>query len=105
MKMNKQVVSFGSAIVLAWCATGCATGAQSSITSDLTRLGLSKSRAKCVAGEMNDRLKREDLRDVASFLSALNSSNSPGNTLDTLLTIDNPRAASAFARAGISCAF
>ncbi|MEL6790680.1 MAG: hypothetical protein AAGL18_00090 [Pseudomonadota bacterium] len=84
---------------------GCATGAKSSIASDLSRLGLSQDRAKCVAREMNDRLERSDLQDVARFLGDVTASRSPGGVLDSLLTIDNPRAAAAFARAGIACAF
>ena len=102
-KSSKKLGLVVSAVAI--IGAGCATGAQSGVTSSLVRLGLSNDRAKCVARQMNDRLDRRDLRDVANFLGQLDGSRSPGNVLDTLLTIDNPRAASAFARAGISCAF
>lgn len=104
--MTKSPMKLGLvAGAITMLVAGCATGAQSGVASNLVRLGLSKERAKCVAREMNDRLDSRDLRDVSNFLSQLNGSQSPGNVLDTLLTIDNPRAATAFARAGISCAF
>lgn len=85
--------------------SACVTGARGGLKSELVRLGLSKDRATCLAKEMDDRLDGSDLRDVSNFLDGINESQSPGNVLDTLLTIDNPRAAAAFARAGIACAF
>ncbi|MEO1151437.1 MAG: hypothetical protein AAFW83_10685 [Pseudomonadota bacterium] len=104
--IKNSVKAPGAALLVLMLALGgCATGAKSSIASNLTRLGLSQDRSKCVAREMNDRLDRSDLQDVARFLDDVTDSRSPGNVLDTLLTIDNPRAAAAFARAGIACAF
>ncbi len=102
MRMITHVSILSIAII---SLTACVTGPRSGLQSELLRLGLSKDRSKCLAKEMDDRLDRSDLRDVSQFLDGLNQSESPGNVLDTLLTIDNPRAASAFARAGISCAF
>jgi len=101
MRTLKIIAGVAACFVLA----GCITGPQASIRSDLVRLGLSSERAKCMAGEIGSRLSGEDIRDVAQFLGNLQGSQSAGNVLDTLLTIDNPRAAAVFTRAGISCAF
>lgn len=67
--------------------------------------GLSHDRASCLAGDLDERLDRSDLKDVANFVGELNEAASPGQSLDALLSIENPRAASAIARAGIACAF
>ncbi len=97
-----RAIAFG---ILCVAISACVTGPRGGIQSDLVRLGLSKDRASCLAKEMDDRLDRDDMRDVSDFLSGLRKSESAGNILDTFLTIDNPRATAAFARAGISCAF
>ena len=67
--------------------------------------GLSHDRASCLASDLDERLDRSDLKDVANFVGELNEAASPGQSLDALLSIENPRAATAIARAGISCAF
>ncbi len=101
MRNLKTMAGVAACFVL----VGCISNPKSSIRSDLVRLGLSSERAKCMAGEIDSRLSGEDTRDVAQFLGNLQGSQSAGNVLDALLTIDNPRAAAVFARAGISCAF
>lgn len=67
--------------------------------------GISPKRADCLAGELSDRLDRQELSDVAEFLDNMNRASSAGGALDALLKIDNPKAAAAVAGAGISCAF
>lgn len=86
-------------------ASGCVTSPVADIENAFVDFGLSPERASCLAGELKDRLDREDLRDVAEYIGTLNRVTSPGEALDALLSIDNPRAASAIARAGIDCAF
>lgn len=87
-------------------AAACATMSPAArVKSQLVALGVSEPRAECLAGELKDRLDKSDLDDVANFLEDLNRAQTPGNTLDALLKIDNPRAAAAIASAGLACAF
>lgn len=75
------------------------------IENRLEQFGLSQQRAACMADELDGRLDRSDLADVADFVGNLNHATSAGGALDALLAIDNPRAAAAIARASIACAF
>ena len=86
--------------------TACATiSPHARIENRLIEFGFSEERADCLAEELDDRLDRSDLEAVADFIGDLNAASSPGETLDALIGIDNPRAAAAIARAGIACAF
>lgn len=87
-------------------AGACATISPASrIEKQLVSLGVSEARADCLADELDERLGRGDLKDVADFLAGLNRAQTPGRTLDALLAIENPRAARAIASAGVTCAF
>ena len=91
-----------SLLTLAACAT---LSPRLRIENRLQELGISENRAECLSSELDERLDRSDLEAVADFVGDLNAATSAGETLDALLGIDNPRAASAIARAGLSCAF
>ena len=100
--MQKHILFAGAAALLAACAT---VSPRADVESRFIDFGLTPERAACLAGELDDRLDRNDLIDVANFVGGLSAASSAGEALDALLAIDNPRAASAIARAGISCAF
>lgn len=89
-------------LLLAACAT---LSPAARVEKQLVGLGVSKERADCLADELDDHLGRGDLKDVADFLDGLNRAQTPGRTLDALLSIDNPRAAGAVASAAVACAF
>ena len=91
-----------AALVISACAS---LSPRSRILDGLLALGLSDDRADCIATELDNRLESDDLNNVADFLDSLNNAASPGEGIDALLTIDNPRAAQAIARSGIACAF
>ncbi|MEL6366038.1 MAG: hypothetical protein AAFR11_14475 [Pseudomonadota bacterium] len=97
--MVRLVIAAALAGGLAACASN--TGA---VKSELVALGVGDNRAACLADEFNERLDRDDMNDVAAFLKRLNDTDSPGNVLDVLLTIDNPRAAAVAPVVGASCA-
>lgn len=87
-------------------AGACATISPASrIEKQLVSLGVSEARADCLADELDERLGRGDLKEVADFLEGLNRAQTPGGALDALLAIENPRAARAIASAGVACAF
>ena len=91
---------------LALCAAACASlSPRSEVEARFVDFGLSSQRAGCLADELNDRLDRRDMKSVADFVGGLNAAGSPGQALDALLAIENPRAAAAIGAAGISCAF
>ncbi|GJL95350.1 MAG: hypothetical protein DHS20C05_17550 [Hyphococcus sp.] len=87
-------------------AVGCATvSPRVAIKDRFVEFGLSQERASCLADELDQRLDRNDLQDVADYVGGLNAADSAGAALDALLSIENPRATSAIAAAGLSCAF
>lgn len=91
---------------LAFCAAACAgLSPRAEVENSFVDFGLSPTRAECMAGELDERLDRGDLKSVADFVGGLNAAGSPGQALDALIGIDNPRAAAAIGAAGISCAF
>ena len=102
MKINSKYLAL---VAIAGIVGGCATLSPASrIESQLVSLGVSKPRAICLSEELDRRLDRKDLNDVADFLENLNRAQSPGGALDALLSIDNADAAAAIASAGLSCA-
>lgn len=100
--MSRIAASACIALALAACAT---ISPRVRIENRFVEFGLSKQRAHCLAEELDDRLNRGDLADVADFIGSLNAATSAGQALDALLSIDNPRAAAAIARASVACAF
>ena len=98
----KQLILIIGVIALTACAT---VSPRSRIENRFVEFGLGENQAACMGNELDDRLDRSDLNAVADFIGNLNGANSPGQALEALTSIDNPRAAAAIARAGISCAF
>jgi hypothetical protein len=100
--MRKYAALAGVMLMLAACAT---ISPRNRIEDRFSELGLSAERSECLADELDDRLDRSDLKDVADFLANLNDAGSAGGVLDALLSIDNPRVVTASTRAGLACAF
>lgn len=100
--MKRFASLVGAGLMFASCAT---ISPHVRIENRLVESGFSEERADCLAEELDERLDRSDLEAVADFIGNLNAASSPGETLDALIGIDNPRAAAAIARAGIACAF
>ena len=106
MNFRRFAMRAAFALILFLGASACATaGARGQIESRFIEFGLSKERAGCLAYELDERLDRGDMADIAYFLDGINGASSPGGALDALLEIDNPRAAGAIGRAGLACAF
>ncbi|MFC2950913.1 hypothetical protein ACFOOP_03180 [Marinicaulis aureus] len=100
--MLKKSILICAVLSLAACAT---ISPRSRIENRLVDIGLSERKAECMAHELDERLDRDDLNDVADFLGDVNEASSDGENYDALLNIDNARAAAAIAAAGLSCAF
>lgn len=100
--MNRTAALIGVILMLASCAT---VSPRLRIEDRFVELGLSRERSECLANELDDRLDRDDLRNVADFLTDLNDAGSAGGALDALLSMDNPRIAASIARASVACAF
>ena len=93
-------------IFLAFAAAACATGfGAARLERQFVDLGFSADRAGCLAGELDERLEDDDMRAVSGFLDGLNQASTPGQSLDALVSIDNPDAAAAIARSALACAF
>lgn len=100
--MLKKLIFFVLALTLASCAT---VSPRKRIENRLIEFGLPEKKAECMGNELDDRLDRRDLQDVADFIGNINAASSPGEGLDALLSIDNARAAAAIAGASVACAF
>ncbi len=100
--MTHRALIMTAILVTSACAT---ISPRSRVEGSFLEFGISPKRADCLAGELSDRLDRQELSDVAEFLDNMNRASSAGGALDALLKIDNPKAAAAVAGAGISCAF
>ena len=98
----KHFAAAGACLALTACA---GLSPRADVEQSFVDFGLSPSRSACLAGELNERLDRDDMRNVAAYVSGLNAAASPGQALDALINIENPRAAAAIGAAGISCAF
>jgi len=95
-----------AALAAAFLMTACASlSPRAALVENFIDFGLSRDRSVCLADELSDRLDRDDLVDIADYVGGLNVAESPGDALEALVRIENPRAAAAVARAGILCAF
>lgn len=92
------------AMLLALTAS-CATSGAGRLEQQLISIGLSPDRAGCLTNELQERLDRREINEISSFLDGVNRASTPGETLDALLSIDDPNSSKAIASAGISCAF
>ncbi|MEL7489232.1 MAG: hypothetical protein AAGJ73_00820 [Pseudomonadota bacterium] len=101
LKKPLKAAGIGLLIFASACATA---GPRGRIEQRLVKVGVDASTAGCLASEMADKLDRRELNAVADFLDGLDRSDTPGQALDALLSIDDPSAAAGVARAGISCA-
>lgn len=101
-RLSQNALVIGIILLGAACAT---ISPVSRIEAQLIDLGVSNARAECLAETLDEELERDDLNAVANFLEGLNRVETPGEALNALLSIDNPRAAAAVAASGIACAF
>lgn len=85
--------------------SACVTVAKYTIKDDLMDIGIPERRAECMANQLDERLSDDDLKELASYTRSLERSDTPGQALDALLQIRNPRAVGAITASGISCAF
>ena len=100
--MKKHFAAAGAVLALTACA---GLSPRADVERSFVDFGLSPSRSACLAGELDERLDGDDMRNVAAYVSGLSGAASPGQALDALINIENPRAAAAIGAAGLSCAF
>ncbi len=100
--MMQRFAAAGAGLALMACAS---LSPRADVEQSFVDFGLSPARSACLAEELDERLDSGDMRNVAQYVAGLNAAASPGQALDALIDIDNPRAAAAIGAAGISCAF
>ncbi len=100
--MLRTAVLIIGVIAIAGCAT---VSPRKRIENRFVEFGLSERRAECMSNELDERLDRNDLKDVADFIGNLNNASTTGENIDALLGIGNARAAAAIAAAGLACTF
>jgi hypothetical protein len=100
------MVRTGLLAVAVFAVAACATvSPRVRIENRFMELGLSERKAECMGNELDERLDRSDMNDVADFIGKLNKASTTGENIDALLSIDNARAAGAIAAAGLACTF
>lgn len=77
--------------------------APSGIEQTLATLGFRAEYAACTATELARRLDRHEINELAGHIARLDRAASPGQALDTLLQIDNPRFATAIGASMFRC--
>jgi hypothetical protein len=100
--MIRHLIPFAVILLAAACAT---LSPQSRIENRFVDLGISQDRAQCLGAEIGERLDRREMGIVADYLEGLDRADSARELLEALADIDDSRAATAIARAGIACAF
>lgn len=95
-----RIISAALAFVM---LVSCATAARATLNDRFRAIGLSADMADCMVDDLDDHLDDEDLQDLARYTVGLSRADTPGEAIDSLLRIDNPRAVAAIGRAAFSC--
>lgn len=83
--------------------TGCATAARYTLQDRFRAIGIPAGTADCMVDEVDQRLSDEDLQDLARYTLRLSRADSTFAAVQSLMTIDNPRAVTAIGRSAVSC--
>lgn len=89
-----------SATLLAGCSSP-----KAKVVKELRQFGIAKPVAKCMGHELDDRLTKHHMKDLARFLDRANDGHDarPGQVLDAIRHMDNPVIVKAATRSGLSC--
>lgn len=89
-----------SAALLAGCSSP-----RAKVVKELRQFGMAKPAAKCMGRELDDRLAKGDMKDLARFLDSANNGRNtrPGQVLDAITDMDDPVITRAAMKAGLSC--
>ncbi|WOI53630.1 hypothetical protein [Parvularcula sp. LCG005] len=90
-------------ILSALALSACSTVSKFTIEDRLQELGLSASRADCMADQLERRLNDRQLRKFADFTVTLTSKNSPFEVIDALGRISDPEIGGAVAASSVAC--
>ncbi len=94
-------------LLLAMSLTACASP-RKQVAGELRDLGVGKRGAECMAHEMDDRLRKREMKALAKFLDGVNAVSDdrkrrPGKVAILFAGIENPVIARAAAKASVSC--
>jgi len=98
--MNK---SWMLAALGALAMTACATAARYTLQDRFRAIGIPAGTADCMVDDLEQRLSGEDVQDLARYTLNLARADSTFAAIQSLMTIDNPRAVTAVGRSGVSC--
>jgi hypothetical protein len=100
-----KALSLPSALcVLALALSACATIDRATIADRLEKFGLSRDRAVCMAGELDDRLDDKQLGQFARFVSRLEKADTVLEARRSLRQVEDPKIARAVTASFFSCA-
>lgn len=98
-------VALGAALMMLVAACASTLSPRDRIFDQLIGFGFSDKRATCVSDELDMRLARDELSNVADFFSGLNDIDGFAGLRSAILSIDDPDTAQASARAFLACVF
>lgn len=95
------IICLVSAALLAGCASP-----RTKVVKELRQFGVAKPAAKCMGHELDERLRKRDMKDLAHFLDHANDGRDarPGRVLDVIGDMNNPVILEAAMKSGLSCA-
>lgn len=94
-------------LLLAMSLAAC-TSPRKQVAGEFRDLGMGKRSAECMAHEMDDRLRKREMKALAKFLDGVDAVSDdrkrrPGKIAILLAGIENPVIAGAAAKAGVRC--
>ena len=94
-------------LLLTMSLAACASP-RKQVAGELRDLGMGKRSANCMAHEMDDRLRKREMKALAKFLDGVDAvsvdrKRRPGKVAALLAAIENPAITRAAAKAGVSC--
>lgn len=105
MPSQDTAMRFAFLIAAATALSACSTVATATIENRLVNIGLSEQRAGCMADELDARLDDDDMTKLARHTINLSRSDTPGEALDALASIDDFGIARAVVASGTACLF
>ena len=91
------------AVAGALTVSACATAARITLQDRFRAIGIPAATADCMVDELEQRLSSEDLQDLARYTLRLARADTTAAAIQSLMTIENPRAVTAIGASGISC--
>ena len=99
--LSLQPRSVGLALLV--LTTSCATAARYTLQDRFRAIGIPAETADCMVDEIDERLSDQDFQDLAQYTLRLSRAETTFDAVQSLMTIDNPRAITAIGASALTC--